>query len=41
MLVFANTDLKSRKIDIDGVVFKEMLGMIKFMEIKEETKDKL
>jgi|JI9StandDraft_1071089.scaffolds.fasta_scaffold1456848_2 hypothetical protein len=41
MLVLSNADLKAKKVDIDEGIFKELLSLLKFTEIKEETKDKL
>jgi hypothetical protein len=41
MLILANSDLKNKKTGVDSDNFKELLGILKFTEIKEETKDKL
>lgn len=41
MLVLSNVDLKAKKVEGDPEVFRELLSLLKFTEIKEETKDKL
>jgi hypothetical protein len=41
LLVLSNANLKERKVEIDYNSFKELLSLLKFTEIKEETKDKL
>lgn len=41
MLILANCELKNQKTGVDSDHFKELLGVLKFTEIKEETKDKL
>lgn len=41
MLVLSNVDLKAKNVEGDPEVFRELLSLLKFTEIKEETKDKL
>jgi hypothetical protein len=41
LLILSSTDLRSRKVGVEAGVFKEVLGLLRFTEIKEESKDKL
>ena len=40
-LVLSNCNLKEKELGIDQAHLKELLTLLKFTEIKEETKDKL
>jgi hypothetical protein len=41
VLILSNSGFKEREIEADRNTFKEVLSLLKFTKIKEETKDKL
>ena len=41
ILILSNANFVERKVEMDVASFKELLSLLKFTEIQEETKDKL